>query len=247
MSKHIYTLLFFVFTTLTVRSQQLIVPGKNVADKQWIQAKTYQMDWSMLMDTMRITIGTVNTNIAILNDKVQVITNVTLKAASSSWVDTTIVRKADLSPVYHASYNSQRDMVLYFGKQVKGWYTDKTTGMKTGISQETATGYFDSNFYPLLIGWLPLQPGYKAEIPIYDYNPDGKNGIIKAYILDVTEGTYKSTKLGLRKVWSVTVKDEIGNNADTKSIYEIDQLTRQLYKQRITAGGRIMEMVLTED
>ncbi|WP_255353645.1 hypothetical protein [Pedobacter sp. R20-19] len=41
------------------------------------------------------------------------------------------------------------------------------------------------------------------------------------------------------------VSDEIGS-ADGKSVYQIDQITRQLYQQRITMGNRIMEMTLVE-
>jgi len=247
MRKNIYSLLLLCTIPLLGWSQEIIIPNKNIVDKKWIKNQSYQMIWSVLKDTISLTVAIVNTKVDVLRDRVQVITEVKLKGAASPWIDSTIVRKADLSPVYHASYNAQRNMALNFGEKVKGFYYNKKTGDTNKIEQQLEPGYFDSNFYPMLINWLPLKNDFKADINIYDYNPNGKTGIIKAHILGVTEGKYLSAKLGERKVWIVEVSDEISNAADGKIIYQIDQLTRQLYKQKIYAGGRVMEMTLIEN
>ena len=181
----------------------------------------------------------------VLGDKIQVITTVKMKSSPSSWIDSTIVKRADFSPVYHASYNAQRDMSIHFGKEIKGFYHDKTSGKKTEIAQQVAPGYFDSNFYPMLINWLPLKTGFKADLNIFDYNPNGKTGVIKAHILSVSEGKYHTKNSGDRNVWIVEASDEISSTGG-KSIYHIDQVNRQLYLQRIVIGNRIMEMKLIE-
>lgn len=98
----------------------------------------------------------------------------------------------------------------------------------------------------MLINWLPLNSTFKTDINIYDYNPNGKKGLLKAQVLGVKEGSYQSKKLGKRMVWIVAVSDEIGGPNGAKSLYYIDQLTRQTLKQEITIGGRVMEMTLVE-
>lgn len=241
--------IFFIqvltLVALTSWSQQIIVPKKNVAEKKWIHDQSYQMKWTMLKDTMRFEIGIVNIGVKVTKKTALVITEVKLNSTPSSWIDSTIVQKSDLSPVYHSSYNVQRDMALHFGKDVTGFYRDKLTGKTTQIVQDVKPGYFDSNFYPMLINWLPLNPKLIADINIYDYNPSGKTGLLKAQIVGVTHGTYQSSKSGKRKVWVVKVSDEIGVNG-TSTISYIDQSTRQTYKQHISAGSRTMEMTLVE-
>jgi len=231
---------------LTCWSQQIIVPKKNVAEKKWVHDQSYQMNWTMLRDTARYEIGTVNISVEVSKKTALIVTEVKIKSAPSRWVDSTIVQKADLSPVYHSSYNAQRDMALHFGKDVSGFYRDKKTGETTRIAQEVKPGYFDSNFYPMLINWLPLNANLKADINIYDYNPNGKTGLLKAKIVGVTQGSYQSSKSGEIKVWVVEVSDEIGGVNGSTTISYIDQLTRKTYKQYISAGGRKMEMTLVE-
>ncbi|RYF24493.1 MAG: hypothetical protein EOO42_05690 [Flavobacteriales bacterium] len=240
---YMFLLLSFPFVGL---AQETIKPKKGVVDQKYIQNQTYQLRWLMLRDTAKIQVGVVDYNVKVVGDKVQVITDVKMKGAASSWIDTTIVRKADLSPVYHSSYNPQRNMSLKFDKEITGFYLDKADGKLTEIAQTLASGYFDSNFYPMLIAWLPLKTGYTANLDIFDYNPKGKIGLLKANVLGVKEGKYLSKKQGEIKTWEVEVSDEISNGSDTKSTYYFDQFSRKLYKQRINTGGRIMEMELVE-
>ncbi|MFW0716853.1 hypothetical protein [Pedobacter sp. N23S346] len=245
--KKIYFTLFWLATIPFLGlSQEMITPKKNLIDKKWIKNRSYQMVWTVVRDTSKMKIGVVDTKVEVAGDQILVITAVKMNANPSPWIDSTIVNRADLSPVYHASYNMQRDMSLHFNDVITGFYKDKAANKTTEISQKVASGYFDSNFYPMLINWLPLKMGYQADFDIYDYNPKGKTGVIKAHILGVSEGKYRSSKLGERKVWVVNVSDDISGSADSKSIYVIDQLTRQLFEQKITVGNRIMEMTLVE-
>ena len=137
-------------------------------------------------------------------------------------------------------------MVLNFGKIVTGFYNDKLKQKHTVISDTTRTAYFDSNMYPVLTTWLSLKEGYKKNISIYDYNPSGKIGVIKASVKQVTSGIYESIKSGSRDVWILTVSDEIGNNANDFMTYYIDKKDRRLWKQEIKAGGRKMLMLRKE-
>jgi hypothetical protein len=242
----IFFLLVINLVTLTCLSQQTIVPKKNIAEKKWIHDQHYQMNWTMLKDTVMLEIGIVNIRVKVAEKTILIVTDVKIKSAPSSWIDSTIVQKEDLSPIYHSSYNAQRDMAINFGKDVTGFYRDKKTAKTTRFAHNVKPGYFDSNFYPMLINWLPLKPKLRADINIYDYNPNGKTGLQKVQIVGITQGSYESKKFGKRKVWVVEVSDEIGGINGSTTISYIDQSTRQTYKQQISAGGRTMEMTLVE-
>ena len=140
----------------------------------------------------------------------------------------------------------QRGIVLYFGKIVTGFYNDKIKNKNSIITDTTKSAYFDSNLYPVLIGWLPLANGYKQDISIYDYNPSAKIGIIKASVKNVSSSTYQTDKNGIRNVWVVTVSDEIGNGENGASTYYFDKVDRKLWKQEIDGNGRKMMMKLIE-
>ncbi|MDB5208717.1 MAG: hypothetical protein JWR72_3792 [Flavisolibacter sp.] len=232
----------FAIITIAGNAQISLVPGRSSFEKAWIKNETYQMTWFAIRDTVKFEIGEVDTQI--LTDKkfVTIVTEVKLKNSKAPWIDTTIADISTLAPIRHTSYNMQRDMVLNFGKIVTGSYNDKLKQQDRLISDTTGTAYFDSNIYPALIAWLPLNEGYKQNIAIYDYNPSGKTGVIKASIENVASGIYESIKSGSRNVWVVTVTDEIGNGKDGFMIYYIDKNDRKLWKQEINAGGRKMIM-----
>jgi hypothetical protein len=235
-----------IFIAPFVNAQTRLTPGKNVVNKKWLTSREYQMAWYALKDTDKFEIGTVNTNIISGKKELTVITRVNMKQMKSPWIDSTIADAETLAPVYHSSYNGQRDMVLHFGKVVTGFYTDKIKNTGTTINDTTNGSYFDSNLYPALISWLPLKEEYNQDISIYDYNPNGRIGILKASVKNVTKGVYETKKSGPRNVWVVTVSDEIGGGENGISTYYIDINDRRVWKQEIDAGGRKMVMELLE-
>jgi hypothetical protein len=108
------------------------------------------------------------------------------------------------------------------------------------------SGYFDSNLYPHIIPMLPLQEGYTATLPIYDYNPNGKTGLMNAYIKKVSSGTYEISPGHTIPVWMVTVTDELNPANPSISTYFIAKEDRKLWKQEIISGNRKMSMVRVE-
>ena len=239
-------LLILSFLALMTNAQTKLVPAKNVVEKKWLTDQKYQMAWYALRDTAKSEIGKITTEISNAGNKITVITQVNLARRNAPWTDSTVALAENLQPVYHSSYNAQRDMTLHFGKVVTGYYNDKVKKVLTNIQDSTKEGYFDSNLYPTLITWLPLKEGYKQDIAIYDYNPAARIGVLKASVLEVKKGTYESTVSGVHDVWIVTVVDEIGG-ADSKMVYYIDRTNRKLWKQEINAGGRKMLMLLIEN
>lgn len=236
-------LTILTFASLVGKAQNLLTPSKNSFESKWVKNANYKMVWYALKDTAKIEIGKIATQILTADKTLMVVTNVSMKNMKVPWVDTTVAEMKTLQPIRHSSYNMQRDMVLNFGKVVTGFYNDKMKSKISIVSDTTKSDYFDSNLYPVLIGWLPLRNGFKQDISIYDHNPSAKIGVIKASITNVTSNTYQTEKNGIRKVWVVTVTDEISNGVNT---YYFDKVNRTLWKQEIDANGRKMMMKLVE-
>lgn len=224
----------------TVPAQSILTPGKKALVKKWIRNETTLMGWYAGKDSALVEIGKLRTTVQKDKEQIRAITTVELNQSKSPWIDTTIAESRTLAPVYHSSYNGQRDMQLYFGKVVTGFYTDKINGRQTQIQDSTMQDYFDSNLYPFLIRWLPLQEGYRREIAIYDYNPAGKTGVTLARINKVEKGLYKSPVSGPHSVWKVTVIDELGSSTGSSTTYYIDRKNRQLWQMELIVGSRKM-------
>jgi hypothetical protein len=92
------------------------------------------MSWFMLQDTLKIQIGNIQTQIQKEKERIYIITTVNMKQSLTKWIDSTIVESQTFKPIYHSSFNQQRDMVLEFGEKITGYYLDKQTYTKTEIS-----------------------------------------------------------------------------------------------------------------
>lgn len=222
--------------------ENLLTPLHSSANTNLIRSESSKMSWYYLQDSVKTKVGEVITEIVKEEKKTYLITKVALQNSPGIWIDSTIVTTNNFSPVYHSSYNQQRDMVLKFGEHITGYYLDKKTNTRTKISNTVAKPFFDSNFYPQLIRFLPLQEHYATTISIYDYKPMAKIGVITASIKNTEETSilFKGTN---RRVWKVETTDDISNNT-VKSIYYIDISTREILRQEINAGKRKMVMEL---
>lgn len=245
MKKIFYILLITFGISAQVFSQKnFLSPINNPANKSLIKSETSEMSWFMLTDSLKIEIGNVQTKIQKEKERIYIITTVNMKQSPTKWIDSTIVGTTNFKPIYHSSFNQQRDIVLKFGKKITGYYLDKKTEIRTRISEESDTPFFDSNFYPQLIRLLPLKDGYSNTISIFDYNPSSKIGVITATVKNTEETTINFN--GQKKqVWKVETTDDISNNSGI-STYYIDTSTRKILKQEIDFGGRKMLMELVE-
>lgn len=241
------TFLICVLVISGSQAQNTIKPSDKSLQNRWLKSNSFEMIWYAERDTQRIQLGTVLTEIQMKDDKVSIITQVNLQGRNQQWVDTTEATIKTLSPLYHSSYNSNRDMVLKFGKQVTGFYHDKVKGTKLEISDTTETNqYFDSNFYPHLLRVLPLKDGYTTTIPIYDFNPNGIQGIVNARVEKVESGTCVTASGKEVQVWRVTVSDELNTASKSISTYFIGKEDRKLWRQEVVAGGRRMLFIAAE-
>lgn len=233
-----FLILLIIGSANFVSAQNLLLPSNVKLDSKYIQEESSEVSWTMENAGAKIEIGKVTTEFKKLNKKDLLIrTTVKMKQAPEAWVDSTIVKISDFQPVYHSSFNSMRNMSLTFNKnKVTGYYLDKKTEKKDLINEATTAAFFDSNSYPALIRFLPLNENYTTDISIFDYSPTAKKGVVKAYIEKVEKGEYNG-----KKAWIVKTTDDI-QDRKTESIYYIDSATRKVIKQEINASGRKMVM-----
>ncbi|MDQ0067861.1 DUF3108 domain-containing protein [Chryseobacterium lathyri] len=229
-------LVLLLVSSINLFSQKLLTPSNSNIDPKLIKDETSEAVWYAENAGTKIEIGNIITELKKLN-KTDLLIKTTVKlkqAPDAKWIDSTIVKTANFQPVYHSSFNMMRDMVLKSGKtKVTGYYLDKKSQKKDLIEMDAAD-YFDSSSYPMLIRFSPLKENYTADLSIFDYNPDAKKGLIKAYILDVKKTDYNG-----KKVWAVKTTDDIKDKT-TIVTYHIDTETRRILKQDIDLGGRKM-------
>lgn len=232
------TFIFLLLISSThLFSQQLLTPQNAGINSKLIKDETSEAIWYADNAGSKIEIGSIITELKKLN-KTDLLIRTTVKlkqAPDAKWIDSTLVKTSDFTPVYHSSYNMMRDMALKSGKdKVSGYYLDKKS-QKKDIIDLPATHYFDSSSYAMLIRFLPLKENYTSEISIFDYNPKSeKKGIMKAYILDTQKTEYNG-----KPVWAVKTNDDISNRTSTVTYY-IDPETRKIVKQDMDMAGRKM-------
>jgi hypothetical protein len=240
--KNFLLLIFSIFISLSSLSQDSnITPLNNCFDSNLIKTESYEMTWFMEAGTSKIEIGKIKTEIKRTEKNITIINSVKMKQAPTEWIDSTVAYINNLKPIYHSSYNQQRNMVLNFNKKVTGYHIDKKTNIKSEISEMTASSYFDSNMYPQLIRWLPLKNGFQKTISIFDYNPTAKTGIMKAFIKNVVRGKVPGNEDS--DVWIVKVTDDITDNKAIMTFF-IDVNTRKIIRQEMNMQGRKMIMEL---
>ncbi|UWX60481.1 hypothetical protein N0B40_19075 [Chryseobacterium oranimense] len=231
-------LVLLLVSSINLFSQKLLTPGNSNIDPKLIKDETSEAVWYAENAGTKIEIGSIITELKKLN-KTDLLIKTTVKlkkAPDAQWTDSTIVKTANFEPVYHSSFNAMRDMVLKSGKtKVTGYYLDKKSQKKDNI-EIPATDYFDSSSYPMAIRFFPLKENYTADLSIFDYNPDAKKGLVKAYILDVKKAEYDG-----KKVWTVKTTDDIRDKT-TIVTYYIDFETRKILRQDMDLGGRKMTL-----
>jgi len=232
-------LILLIISSTHFSAQKTLAPSNTKIESKYIKDEISNAIWLAEKGDQKIEIGKVITQVKKL-DKARLLIKTTVnlnQAPDKPWVDSTVVKITDFQPIYHSSYNMMRDMTLRFEKtKATGYYLDKKNQKKDKIEEKTSTEYFDSNSYPGLIRYLPLKEHYSIEMPIFDYNPEAKKGVVKAYIEDVIKG-----ELNDKEVWIVKTTDDI-KNRKTIVTYYIDVATREVLKQEIDSDGKKMIM-----
>ncbi|RBL93397.1 hypothetical protein DF182_12840 [Chitinophaga flava] len=222
------------------------IPGKSQAqgvfDNKLLKSGKYTLACYSVNGGNELAIGTFTIGINTTNDKLA-LTTVMALSGLEEWKDTAISDLSTFKPIYRASHNTMKEMVLYFGNDVTGYYLDKKTGKKNQIKEAGNQYFIDSYTYPFLLSLLPLTSGYSTDLSVYEYKPTNNGNVKKAIVEEVKNNIYISKFTGKHDVWEVTVVEPSTNE---KSVSYIDKKTRRLWQVDMFSNGQQIKMVDTE-
>ncbi|MBC9931570.1 hypothetical protein [Chitinophaga qingshengii] len=156
------------------------------------------------------------------------------------WKDTAVSDLNTFKPIYLASHNTMKDLVVNFGSDITGYHIDKKTGEKKQIKEAGNRSFVDSYTYPFILSLLPLTTGYKTDFSVYEYKPTNTDNVKKALVTEVKSNVYVSKFTGKHDVWEVTVVEPSTND---RMISLIDKKTRRLWRTDMFANGQEVKMI----
>lgn len=220
--------------------QTKILPGDKSINKALIKQGKFTMAYYSVDNGSYTEIATYKRDVQLNNGKFILKTNLSLLNSNIEWKETSVAEENSLKPISRKSERDTRTYSLNFLEKVTGDYVDTKTGNKTSVIEETNEGYFDISCYPYLLSALPLKTGYKAVIPVYDYEAKAKSKINNVLVLEVKSAVFNSSLTGNHNVWEVSAAEEGSGNV---FIYYIDKDDRKLWQAKIKADGRFFALV----
>lgn len=228
------TLVILFFLVSVCFAQNKVLPGDKTINKTFLSSETYTMGYSIKQEGTFIEIGDYTTEINNDNKKFEVKTTLAFHKSDIQWKDYFVAEANSLSPISSISDRSgDRILKLNFLNGISGEFKDDKTGKKTTIKETVSEKFFDISTYPFILKALPLQLGYKAVIPIYDYEAvDKTKRFCNVIIKEVKTDIHISSLTGEHKVWKVAVYEESTKN---NFHYYIDKINRKFWKITITS------------
>lgn len=209
---------------------------------EFLQPSHYTIDWYAGNDTTLSLIGKIQTEVCYQNDQVIISQKVLLNGDTRTWIDSTIVLPADLSPVYHSSRNAQRSMFInYNATHARVNYSPVQSDRSTTTEDSLMSYCFDSNFVPFLIPVLPLESGFTCELPVYTYASEARHGVNTLSVISTTIAPFVLKDRQCIDTYCVTVVD---NATGLTTVYSIGIDDRLTYSITILSGTTTMKMIL---
>ena len=198
-------LIFCVYVcTVFVFGQNKILPGEKSLNINLIKIGNSTMGYYFVKNGNPLEISTYQTEVSTNGNQLIFSSKLIFLKSNKVWKEQIILDKNTLKPI---SRKSERDTRTF---------DIKHTNINKG-------DYFDIATYPLVLCALPLNIGYKATIPVIDYDSPNKDKIQNVNITDVKSNIYNSELTGEHQVWKVSVNEEsTGNIYD----YFIDKTPR---------------------
>jgi hypothetical protein len=215
-------------------SQIQLAPGANYFNKKIISNSKYEMACFAFSGNQMVEVSSFTVQVVTNAKTTSVYTNLKMLSNNEQYIDTSIADANTFKPVYRSSINPNRVLSLNYDKEITGYYFDKQTKKKNQIREPLKDLFFDSYFYPYVLGSLPLTSGYKANMQVYDYKPENTVNVKTTRIEEVKSNMYKSEMTGEHNVWQLTVFEETTNE---KYEYYIDKEDRRLWKIEILAAN----------
>jgi len=204
-----------------VFGQNKILPGNQSINVNLIKIGNSTMGYYFVKDGNAMEICNYQTEVSINDNKLLFNSKLFFLKSDKQWKEQIVLDKNTLKPISRKSERETRTFDIKHSNINKG-------------------DYFDIATYPLVICALPLNTGYKATIPVIDYDSASKDKIQNVNITDVKSNVYNSELTGEHQVWKVSVsEDSTGNLYD----YFIDKNSRKIYKITVSSKGNKLMLV----
>ncbi len=219
--KKLFLIFCITICTVFVFGQNKILPGNQSINVNLIKIGTSTMGYYFVKDGNAMEISTYQTEVFTKGDQLFFNSKLFFLKSDKQWKEYIILDKNTLKPISRRSERETRTFDIKHSNINKG-------------------DYFDIATYPLVISALPLNTGYKATIPVIDYDSANKDKIQNVNITDVKSNIYNSELTGEHQVWKVSVNEEsTGNLYD----YFIDKSSRKIYKINVSSKGNNLMLV----
>lgn len=207
--------------SIFVFGQNKILPGAQSLNINLIKIGNSTMGYYFVKDKNPLEICTYQTEVSTNENQLLFNSKLIFLKSDKAWKEQIILDKNTLKPISRKSERETRTFDI------------KHTNINKG-------DYFDIATYPLVLCALPLYTGYKATIPVIDYDSPNKDKIQNVNITDVKSNIYNSELTGEHQVWKVSVNEEsTGNLYD----YFIDKTSRKIYKITVSSKGNTLILV----
>ena len=217
--------LFLIFCvsvcTIFVFGQNKILPNDKSLNINLIKIGNSTMGYYFVKDGNAMEICNYQTEVFTKGDQLFFNSKLIFLKSDKQWKEQIVLDKNTLKPISRKSERETRNFDIKYANINKG-------------------DYFDIATYPLVLCALPLYTGYKATIPVIDYDSPNKDKIQNVNITDVKSNIYNSELTGEHQVWKVSVNEE-----STGNLYEyfIDKTSRKIYKITVSSKGNTLILV----
>lgn len=228
-------ILLFLLTVAQVIcfGQGKILPGDASINTSLLKPGAYSMAYTVNYNGKWVEIGTYQTEVEVDNKYLKVNTSLSFINASAKWTDNFVADASNFKPVSSYSDRDERTLSLFFNSNISGEYIEKKSQKKKSIKQTLKDDCFDVSVYPYILQLLPLDVGYRATIPVFDYEAKDNTKTYNVFIKEVKTGIYLSDLTGNHIVWKVDVLEE---NTGHRFEYYIDKSTRRVWKISIVSA-----------
>jgi hypothetical protein len=223
----------FVFLQTICFAQLTVLPGDKSINTSLLKTGTYTMTYNISYNGKWVPLGEYVTEVAFANKQLKVNTSLSFTKTNTQWTEIFVADANSFLPVSSYSDRDERTLSLSFSNMVTGSYVDKKTQKKKQINQDLPKNCFDVSVYPYIIQMLPLDVGYRAIIPVFDYETTDNAKIHRIEIIEVKSDVHMSDLTGEHKVWKVAVLE---GNTGHRFDYFIDKTNRRIWKISIVSA-----------
>ncbi|WP_374364572.1 hypothetical protein [Cloacibacterium sp.] len=223
----------FVFLQTICFAQVTILPGDASVNSSLLKPGIYTMAYTINYNGEWVPLGEYITEVAFVNKQLKVNTSLSFAKTNTQWTDNFVADANKFLPVSSYSDRDERTLSLSFSNKVTGSYLDKRLQKKKQIDQNLPLNCFDVSVYPYIIQMLPLDVGYRAILPVFDYEAADNAKTHRIEITEVKSDVHISDLTGEHKVWKVAVSE--GNTGHSFD-YFIDKTNRRIWKISIVSA-----------